>query len=165
MSTTTDIMEACFEHLEDFVYSPAPEILYPALQTDPPSEGAWLEARFFPNEPVDRVWGDEACVEARGFFQVSVCFRTRPGIGQMSPSSIADALIAHFEKGTELGPVRVRKRPWQSPMIVEDSSKSFIPVTVPYWGMIGFVPAVPANAVTNLGEVVTHLGVTVTYTP
>ena len=133
MSTTT-IMKACFDRLLTFVYSPQPVILWPAEQTDPPDSGFWLQPGYFPNEPIDRIWDNDACVETRGFFQVLVYFRVRPDLGQIKPSTLADALIDHFPKGLELGPVRVRKRPYQSPMIVEDASKSYIPVTVPYLG-------------------------------
>jgi hypothetical protein len=104
------------------------------MQSDPPDSGMWLKSGYFPNEPIDRIWDNDACVETRGFFQILVCYRVRPDIGQLAPSALADALIDHFPKGLALGAVRVRKRPWQSPAVVEDSSKSFIPVTVAYLG-------------------------------
>jgi len=150
----TTILGAFLEHLDDFVYSPQPVILWPGLQSNPPESGMWLQSNFFPNEPIDRVWGYETCVEARGFFQVSVHFRVNPGTGQLAPSLLADAIIDHFPKGLVLGPVRVRKRAWQSPAIVQDASRSFIPVTIPYWGMIDAA-----------SSVVAHEGIIVTHTP
>lgn len=132
--TATTIMEACFEHLLDFAYSPQPDILFPGIQSETPEEGVWLVPGFFPGEPVDRIWDNDGCAEQRGFFQVLVYFRTRPQTGLIEPSEVADAIVDHFPKGLELGPVRVRKRPWLSPVIVEDSSKSFIPVTISYLG-------------------------------
>ncbi len=133
--STTDILKAAFEKLEAFVYSPQPPILWPAVvRTEgTPESGMWLQPRFFPNEPNDIAWDDSACVDTRGFIQILVYYR--PGQGPVDPSELADALIAHFPKGTDLGPVRVRKRPWQSPAVTEDSSKLFIPVTVPYLGL------------------------------
>jgi hypothetical protein len=131
--STTDILEAAFQKLASFVYSPAPEILWPGIQETPPESGMWLQPGFFPNEPEDMAWDDDACVDTRGFFQILIYFR--PGQGLVAPSELADALIAFFPKGFELGPVRVRKRPWQSPAVTEDASKLFIPVTVPYKGL------------------------------
>lgn len=133
--SATDIMTAFFDRLNSFTYfSVSLPIIWPGLQSAPPQEGIWLETKFFPNEPVDRAWDNDACVEARGYFMVYVCFRQRPDAGQVEPSLVADAIIEHFPKGTELGPVRVRKQPWQSPAITPDASMSYIPVTVSYMG-------------------------------
>lgn len=131
--STTDIMKAAFDKLVDFVYSPQPEILWPGRQQDPPENGMWLQPGFFPNEPMDIAWDNDACVDTRGFFQILVYFR--PDQGQEVPSELADALIEHFPKGLDLGPVRVRKRPSQAPMITEDASKLYIPVTIFYNGL------------------------------
>jgi len=131
--STTDIIEAAFQQLMVFPYSPAPEILWPGIQNEPPQEGIWLQPNVFPNEPNDIAWDDDACVDTRGFIRVLVYFR--PGQGVIEPSELADALIAFFPKGSQLGPVRVRKRPWQSSVITEDSSKLFISVTIPYKGL------------------------------
>jgi len=131
--STTAIVEAAFARLAAFEYDPQPEILWPGKQEKPPESGMWLEPRVFPNEPGDIAWDDDACVDTRGFFQILVYFR--PGQGQIEPSELADALIAHFPKGQTLAAVRVRKRPWQSPMITPDSSKLYIPVTIPWKGL------------------------------
>jgi hypothetical protein len=131
--STTEIIEAAFEKLETFVYSPQPEILYPGIKTKPPQAGMWLQPKVFPNEPGDIAWDNDACVDTRGWFQILVYFR--PGQGIIDPSTLADALIDFFPKGSTLGTVRVRKRPWQDPYITQDSSKLYIPVTVPYKGL------------------------------
>jgi len=131
--STTEIMEAAFEKLVAFTYAPQPEILWPGIQEEPPQAGLWLQPGFFPNEPEDIAWDNDSCVDTRGFFQVLIYFR--PGQGQIDPSELADSLIAFFPKGLALGPVRVRKRPWQSPMITQDASKLYIPVTIPYKGL------------------------------
>lgn len=133
--STTDIMTACFDHLDTFISVPQPAILWPGLQTEPPDADIWLQPGFFPNENVDRAWDNDACVETRGFFQILVYYRVRPDVGLIEPSRVADALIEHFPKGTVLSAVRVRKRPWQSPAITEDASRAYIPVTVPYMGL------------------------------
>lgn len=93
----------------------------------------WLEAKLFPNEPLDPSWGNESCHMARGFFQVVVGYR--PGTGQVRPLEVAEVICAHFGKGVTLGPVRVRKAPWPSPEIT-DSDKLLIPVTIPYAGFV-----------------------------
>lgn len=131
--STTEILEAALAKLETFVYVPQPEIMWPGIQEDPPQEGIWLQIRFNPNEPHDDAWSNDACIDTRGHLRILVYFR--PGQGQLVPSELADALIAFYPKGSALGPVRVSKRPWQSPMVTEDSSKLFIPVTVPYMGL------------------------------
>jgi len=132
MSTTT-ILRAAFDLLIDFEYDPAPEILWPAHQNEPPDTGIWLEPNLFPAETIDIAWDNDSCVDTRGFFQVLIYFR--PQQGQIEPCELADALIAYFAKGTAIGPVRVLKRPWQSPIVVEDASKLFIPVTIVYEGL------------------------------
>ncbi len=131
--STTDIIEAAFEKLATFVYAPQPEILYPGVSSTPPQSGMWLQPMVFPNEPGDIAWDNDACVDTRGFFQILIYFRS--GQGVIDPSELADALINFFPKGSDLGTVRVRKRPWQSPVITEDSSKLYIPVTIPYKGL------------------------------
>lgn len=131
--STTSIMQAAFDLLKVFVYSPQPDIMWPGIQETPPETGIWLEPGFFPNEPNDIAWDNDACVDTRGFFQILIYFR--PGQGLIDPSELADALIAYFPKGSDLGPVRVRKRPWQSPSVVEDASRLFIPVTIPFKGL------------------------------
>ncbi len=130
--STTEILTAALEKLETFVYVPPPEIIWPGIQKSPPETGIWLQVRFAPNEPYDYNWG-EGCVDTRGHIRILVYFR--PDQGQLDPSELADALIAFYPKGFELGPVRVRKRPWQSPMVTQDASKLYIPVTIPYMGL------------------------------
>ena len=131
--SATDIRQAAFEKLETFVFDPQPEILWPGKSSNPPEAGMWLQPAVFPNEPNDIAWDNDACVDTRGWFQILVYFR--PGQGVIVPSQLADALIAFFPKGSALDAVRVRKRPWQSPVITQDSSKLYIPVTVPYEGL------------------------------
>lgn len=131
--SSTEILEAAIDRLEAFSYSPQPDILWAGRKEDSPNTGMWLQPRLFGNEPGDDSWDNDACVDTRGFFQILVYLR--PGQGQIAPSELADALIAWFPKGRALGPVRVNKQPWQSPMVTEDASKLYIPVTVPYQGL------------------------------
>lgn len=130
---STAILTACIQRLDELGISPALPIAWPGVNFNPPDEGMWLEAKLFPNEPTDPVWNADGCYNARGFFQVLVFYR--PGVGQVQPSEIADLIIAHFPKASYLGPVRVLKTPWQSPSVT-DGDKLFIPITIPYSGLV-----------------------------
>lgn len=128
MATAT-ILTACLDRLILFAASPGYTIAHPGIKFTPPSTGYWLEPQLFPNEPANYGWDDDARLTEIGFFQVLVMYR--PGEGQVNATEIADAIIAYFPKGQILGPVRVYKRPHQSPPVVL-SDKAYIPVTIPY---------------------------------
>jgi hypothetical protein len=129
---STNILTACFERLQTLSYSPAPTVLWPGLNQTPPQDGPWLEAGYFPNEPLDRTWNADSCAEQRGFFQVLVGYR--PGDGEIEPSELADAVVAHFPKALDLGGVVVTKQPTRGPSFVDEGDKLFIPVTISYRG-------------------------------
>lgn len=129
---STDILEACLERLEDFDYSPPPALLWPGKKMEPPEEGFWIEPRYFPGEPADETW-DEGCVVTTGFFYLLV--GCDAGIGEDEASELADALVAWFPKGQELGPVRVLKRATRGGSYIDEGSRLYIPVTVRYQGL------------------------------
>ena len=129
---STAIFEACLTRLRNFSYSPAPEILWPNKQEKPPQTGLWIEPGYFPNEPIDPGWENDSCVEERGFFQMLIGYRKNTG--ETAASELADALVAWFAKGTDLGGVVVKKRPTRGPAYV-DEDKVFIPITVHYLGI------------------------------
>lgn len=133
--TTTEILTAFFERLDTLAYSPQPPIAWPGIKFEPPASGEWLEARVFPNEPTNLGWENAAAVESRGFCQVLVVYR--PERGEIGASELADAVVQHFYKGTDLGPVKVRKMPTRGPS-VEDGDKCFIPITIPYLGVCAY---------------------------
>jgi len=155
---TTDILSAFTTRLNTLAFSPELPIAWPGINFDPPSTGMWLEARFFPNEPGDLTWDVDGCLDTRGFCQVLVCYR--PGTSQISASEIADAIIVHFPKSTTLDAVRVRKSPWQSPA-VDTEGRSFIPVTVPYRGILLVAGSVELNFVVDGGVNVVDGGIQV----
>lgn len=128
---STDILTACLTRLQSFSYSPAPAIMWPNVQSTPPDTGLWLEPGYFPNKPIDEAW-DAGCAETRGFFQILVGFRK--GTGEIIASELADAVIAHFPKTTDLGGVLVRERPTRGPAY-NDDDKVFIPITIYYIGI------------------------------
>jgi len=131
--TTTSIITAFFERLAAFDTSPEVPVMWPGVNHEPPSSGYWFEASAFPNEPTNLAWNDDGEIMARGFCQVLIGYR--PGDGEIGASELADDLIAHFPKGLELGGVRVTKKPWRAPAVVEDGARLFIPVTIPYIGV------------------------------
>ena len=98
----------------------------------PPATGIWWEAMMFPNEPVN-LTTDNDTAEHLGFFQVMVCYR--PGVGVLMPIMNAEAIITALGKGTELGPVKVRQKPWLGPTVA-DEDYLFLPVTIPWRGIV-----------------------------
>ena len=131
---STDILTAFLTRLESFNWTPALPVMWPGVKGDPPNTGQWLEASLFPGEPTNLAWNADSASEFIGFAQIMVGYR--PGTGEVLPSQIADAIIAHFPKSLELGGVRIRKAPYRSPSFVEDGNKLFIPVTIPYRGIV-----------------------------
>lgn len=136
MATDKDIWAAGSAHLLNMDDIDPALIAWPGKDFDPPSSATphldcWFEMNHFPNEPNDPHWGNDAEQEYIGFFQVQVFFR--PGNGIMLGKDQAELIQAHFKKGTELGPVKVSKKPWMSPHVV-DGANLYIPVTIPYLG-------------------------------
>ena len=131
--STTDILSAFLERLESFTHSPQPPILWPGIKSEPPESGIWLEAALFPGDPVNLSWDNDSANRLRGFCQVLVGYR--PGVGEIVPSQVAQALLAHFAKGTQIGPVRVRQTGTRAPSFADEGARLFIPVTIPYLGI------------------------------
>ena len=130
MATDKDILEAALTHMASLVTSLP--IAWPGVSFTPPSSGMWFEVRHFPNEPDHFGYGDDAKQDYRGFLQVSVFTADKAGL--ITPTEEAEKIVAHFAKGTALGPVVVRKTPYLSPPIPEDNHIQ-IPVTCPYRGI------------------------------
>ncbi|NBB81544.1 MAG: hypothetical protein GVY36_19245 [Verrucomicrobia bacterium] len=102
---------------------------WPNVQFDPGDDDEWLIVDIFPNEPENYGWDADAPQVYMGFLQVRVYSKLYRGIVSMTDE--AEKVVAHFPKGTALGPVTVSQRPWVSPKVVEDD-KCFIPVTIRY---------------------------------
>lgn len=130
MATDKDILSGAMARM-DSLTTTLP-IAWPGVNFTPPQSGYWFEIRHFPNEPSNLGLGDTAKQEYRGFVQVSVF--GRPGSGIFGMTDEAENVVAHFAKGTDLGPVKVRVRPYISPPIPEDTHIQ-IPVTIPYRGI------------------------------
>lgn len=128
--TDYDIINAAFTKLAEIPN--APPISWPGVNFTPPATGIWWEAMMFPNEPVNLTM-DNDTAEHIGFFQVLVCYR--PGVGVMAPIINAAAIQSALSKGTELGPVRVRSKPWLGPTVAYDDYLT-LPVTIPWRGIV-----------------------------
>lgn len=162
--STTDILEAFAIRLKALTLSPELPVAWPGLPKKPPSAGMWLETRFFPNEPGDLTWGDTAQTEITGFFQIFVYYRPGVNTGQNSlvdVLGVVDEILVHFPKGLPIDDANVRKGPWQGPA-VDLEGKSFVPVTIPYRGIITTgVIAFDTNYVVNNGVYVVDAGIQV----
>lgn len=130
MSVDSQIITAAFTKLA--AINNAPPIAWPGINFNPPASGIWWEATMFPNEPRNLTM-DNDVAEHLGFFQVQVCYR--PGVGLMMPIMNAEAIMAALPKGTELGPVLVRQKPWLGPTVAFDDYLS-LPVTIPWRGIV-----------------------------
>lgn len=131
MATDKDILDATFARMAS--YSTSAPIFYPDRpDSDPPSTGRWIDFDIFPNEPDDPHWASDTQVYL-GFLQASVYFR--PGGGEFFAAyDEVEGIQAHFPKGLQLGPVKVRKRPYPRPLVTDDAAL-FIPVTIEYIGL------------------------------
>lgn len=134
MGTTTAILKAFLDEMEAFVLENPYPMARPGVNFTPPSSGLWLESLSFPNIPKRILWDSNGFQYVSGFFQVSVFYR--PGTGQIEPSQLADKIIDYFPEEKLIGGLCVSQKPWQSPAVTVDSSKLFIPVTIPYSGLI-----------------------------
>lgn len=106
-------------------------VSYPGIVFNSPTEGAWLELRWFPNETQNYGTADNAPSLLQGFGQVSVC--CRPGKGIMAALATVRQVIAYFPKGMELDRVRIDRKPWAS-SVLEQPDRVEIPVTIPWRG-------------------------------
>jgi len=130
VATDSDILNAALQHMDSLATSLP--IAWPGVNFTPPQSGMWFEVRHFPNESENLGLEDSASNLFIGFLQVAVFTRTGSGIVKLTEE--AEKIQAHFAKGTEFGPVRVRKRPHQSPPVPSDEA-IFIPVTISYRGI------------------------------
>lgn len=159
-STTTDIVTDLLERLDTL--TPSLPIAWPGVHKDPPSSGMWLETRFLPAEPQDLVWDNDTQKQTSGGLLVRVCYRPKnAATSQYAASEIADTIIDLFPKGLGVGAVRIRKAPFQGPA-VDLKGSSFIPVIIPYLGIISVpVEITDTFYVVNNGVYVVNNGIQV----
>lgn len=130
MAANKDILKGAMDHMVAFVTSLP--IAWPGVNFTPPSDGMWFELSLFPNEPDDLTYDDDDAITL-GFVQVLV--NDQAGNGIIGLIDEAENIIAHFPKGTDFGQVQVRKKPYMSPPVT-DGNRIFIPVTIPYYGIV-----------------------------
>lgn len=144
MAQDLEIIDAAMDLLRDNV----PEvggtplaIAWPGKPFDPPAAASalWLQASIFPGES-DNIVLAAGPVMFRGFVQILVGFRNNAQ-GVRPAYEVAEALVALYAKGTDLGPVKVSTRPSIGPAVSEQGSArlsqgtNYLPITVPYLGL------------------------------
>ncbi|WP_297803405.1 phage tail terminator-like protein [uncultured Brevundimonas sp.] len=123
------VTDALLSRVGSLVLSPVLPVAYPGLSFAPPSDGKYLRAEVFHNAAK---WeGATAGRMDQGLLQVTVVWpKGKPTI---QPITVADAVMAHFAKGTEMvsqgRKVTVTAEPVMATPIYEDSS-TLVPVTI-----------------------------------
>lgn len=100
-------------------YSPALPVSCPGLNFDPPSEGRWLELQWIRAGLEEYGIGNRGPASVNGSFRVMV--NARPGHSVTTATDIADALVLHIEKGTQIGPARIHQTPFVTGPITDDN--------------------------------------------
>ena len=108
-------------------------VAYPNVSFKPPNADGqlWIVVDHFPNSNRELVMSSGGTLYL-GFIQARVYFRPNEGI--VNAMTEAEAIIALFDKGTQLSFVRVESVPSIAPPVY-DSDAGFIPVTIPYRGI------------------------------
>lgn len=121
--------------------SPDIFIAYPNVQFAQPNPSPyvrWLRAFFLPAPTVTTGVDDGAYNEISGIFQVDALMF--PGAGELPVARLAQLVINHFARGTELvqdsQAVRIVRTPYRGRML-QDDPWVFIPVSIPY---LAFAP-------------------------
>lgn len=109
--------------------SPAVPLIAQGVGGEPPSEGLWIETKFFPNKSENYGLAARGPTILKGFCQVSI--GCRPGVGVMDSYEMADLVSASFKKGTVLGPARVEVEPWNSSPL-EEPDRVYVAITIRY---------------------------------
>lgn len=134
MSVEMQIIKAALDKLQSGG-PPGVPVAWPGISFDPPSgpEARWLEASIFPAEPDNIAWQSDSPHRYEGFIQVLVGFRPNR-LGAKAAWDLAGHVIALYPKGTQIGPVKVSRRPGLGPLVAENGRNS-IPVTIRYLGV------------------------------
>jgi len=109
-----------------------PPIAWPNVDFDPKGAEVWLEAMQMPRETDDPFLPDDAALDYGGVYQVKVLIHK--GGSEELALTFADDIIAHFRRGTMIGPVRTRQ-PYRSGGLDEGSFWAIV-VSIPYRGII-----------------------------
>jgi len=118
--------------------SPPVDAVKPETPYKPRVGRAYLDMQFAPNETLTPFVGDEDPKHYQGFLQITVVWPRNQGLNLAL--SIADAIVAHYGKGTVLrggdgSVVQVIREPWASIPLPDDAWLR-IPVSIPYLSMV-----------------------------
>lgn len=131
---------ALFRHVEEWATDRNPPLPVDAENAgfDKPNNATYIEVRHFPNtNPSDPTWGDEQMKQ--GFLQVGIVDTAQRGT--LAPAAIADEILAHFAKGTQLTEGNVTVKIETHPTLlttVQDGQRAIFPVSIPYRAYVNF---------------------------
>lgn len=113
-----------------------PNVAFPGKNpdgSDKPMPDNYLRATFLP-APTANLSVGSGSGRYYGIMQIDVFYKQNTG--ELAPGRIASAVISYFERGTVMTKddftVRINKRPYRGPMIVDGSGRVQIPVTIPF---------------------------------
>jgi hypothetical protein len=116
--------------------SPAVAISLPNVAFTPPaqtSSAKWLRVTFMP-APTSTLPVGGGSDRYYGLLQLDVFYGQNSG--ELAPGRLASAAINYFARGTVMTKdgftVRINKRPYRGPMIVDGSGWVQIPITIPF---------------------------------
>lgn len=112
-------------------FTPSLPVAYPAVNFTPPSEGAWLDVKWFPNQPNNYGIGGELCQMEQGVAQITVIMPI--GGGYVAADELARSVVDFFPKGTSLGGVTIYRQPWAMAALT-DSTWLRVPVSILWQG-------------------------------
>lgn len=121
MGVEANIAIALHKHLNTIGLSPALDIVERNTPYKPSVATAYLEADILPAQAIQASLGDTGYNRQSGIYQVTVCYPV--GQGDVPAITIADAIIAHFKRGTSLTEsgltVRVSGPPYRTPAVID----------------------------------------------
>lgn len=130
------ISELLVDHIDSLdLSSIAPvDVVKPETPYKPKIGQIYLDMQYAPNETLTLFTGADDPKQRQGFLQITVV--APRGQGLNLANRLADAIVAHYKKGTRLNgeagtTVRVIREPWDS-MPLPDNAWLRIPVSIPY---------------------------------
>ena len=131
------ISDVLVDHIDSLALSPSVDAVKPEQPYKPKVGRPYLDMQYAPNETLTLFTGDDDPKQYQGFLQITVVYPRNQG--SALALSIADAIVAHYKKGTKLRgeggtTVRVIREPWAS-LPLPDDAWFRIPVSIPYLSM------------------------------
>lgn len=131
----TTIAQALMGRLVGYASAAALPVSWPNINFIPPA-GTYLKADLLWNRNVNPGIADNSSTEHRGIFQVMVV--AAPNTGIVSPTNIAGAIAAHFERGMISASSGVRVRSEGKPSLgpaLQDADRIKLPVSIRFYAI------------------------------